>query len=85
MQSQNFRMRLQASSFTPILPFAGFRQTEPASSLYQGCALVAVRACLLVLLCYVHLNKILSPYLPYPVHPTVVPSVRYTCSILFRI
>jgi hypothetical protein len=42
-----------------------------------GCALVAVRACLLVLLCCVHLPKFLTRNLPYP---TVVPS--YTSSTL---
>jgi hypothetical protein len=41
-----------------------------------GCALLAVRACLLVLLCRVHPTKFLTRYLPYPVYPTVVPSVR---------
>jgi hypothetical protein len=48
-------------------------ETPGVSSL--GCALVAVRACLLVLLCCVHPTTFLTPYLPYP---TVVPSVRYT-------
>jgi hypothetical protein len=45
-----------------------------------GCALVAVRACLLVLLRCVHLTKFFTRNLPYPVYPTVVPSVRYTSS-----
>jgi hypothetical protein len=39
-------------------------ETPGVSSL--GCALVAVRACLLVLLCCVHPTKFLTPYLPYP-------------------
>jgi hypothetical protein len=45
-----------------------------------GYALVAVRTCLWVLLCYVHPISILEPYLPYP---TVDPSVRYTSSTLY--
>jgi hypothetical protein len=52
-------------------------ETPGVSSL--GCALVAVRACLWVLLCCVHPIPFLTPYLPYP---TVVPSVRYTSSTL---
>jgi hypothetical protein len=36
-----------------------------------GCALVAVKACLLAPLCCVHPTMFLTPYLPYP---TVVPS-----------
>jgi hypothetical protein len=47
-----------------------------------GCALVAVKACLLVLVCCAHPTKFLTRYLPYPVYPTVVPSVRYTSSTL---
>jgi hypothetical protein len=45
-----------------------------------GCALVAVRACLLVLLCCAHPTKFLTRYLTYPVYPTVVPGVRHTNS-----
>jgi hypothetical protein len=52
-------------------------ETPGVSSL--GCALVAVRACLWVLLCCVHPITFLTPYLPYP---TVIPSVRYTSSTL---
>jgi hypothetical protein len=47
-----------------------------------GCALLAVRACLLVLLCCVHLTKFITRNLPYSVYPTVVPSVRYMSSTL---
>jgi hypothetical protein len=47
-----------------------------------GCALMAVRACLLVLLCCVQITKFSTRHLPYPVYPTVVPSVRYTSSTL---
>jgi hypothetical protein len=49
-----------------------------------GCALVAVKACLLVLLCCVHVTKFLTRHLPCPVDllkSTVVPSVRYTREI----
>jgi hypothetical protein len=52
--------------------------TPGVSSL--GCALVAGRVCLWVLLCCVHPLPFLTPYLPYP---TVVPSVRYTSSTLY--
>jgi hypothetical protein len=48
-------------------------ETPRVSSL--GCALVAVRACLWVLLCCEHPITFLTSYLPYP---TVIPSVRYT-------
>jgi hypothetical protein len=44
-----------------------------------GCALVAVRACLWVLLCCVHPITFLTSYLSYP---PVIPSVRYTSSTL---
>jgi hypothetical protein len=47
-----------------------------------GCALVAVRACQLVLLCCAHPTKFLTRYLSYPVDPTVVPSVRHMSSTL---
>jgi hypothetical protein len=40
-------------------------ETPGVSSL--GCALVAVRACLLVLLCCVHPTTFLTLYLPYPI------------------
>jgi hypothetical protein len=50
-------------------------ETPGVSSL--GCALVAVRACLLA-----HPTKFLTRNLPYPVYPTVVPSVRYTSATL---
>jgi hypothetical protein len=43
-----------------------------------GCALLAVRACLLVLLCRAHPTNFLTRYLVYPAYPTVVPSVRHT-------
>jgi hypothetical protein len=46
------------------------------------CLGVAVRACLLVLLCCAHLTEFLTRYLLYLVYPTVVPSVRYTSSTL---
>jgi hypothetical protein len=55
-----------------------FDETPGVSSL--GCALVAVRACLWVLLCSVHPITFLTSYLSYP---TVRPSVRYTSSTLF--
>jgi hypothetical protein len=52
-------------------------ETHGVSSL--GCALVAVRACLWVLLYCVHPITFLTSYLSYP---TVIPSVRYTKSTL---
>jgi hypothetical protein len=45
-----------------------------------GCALVAVRACLLVPLCCAHPTNFLTRFLPSPVYPTVVPSARHTSS-----
>jgi hypothetical protein len=60
-----------------ILKFSFILSTPGVSSL--GCALVAVKACLLVLLCCVHPTVFLTPYLPYS---TVVPSARYTRSTL---
>jgi hypothetical protein len=47
-----------------------------------GCALLAVRACLLVLLCRAHPTNNLTRYLLYPAYPTAVPSVRHTISKL---
>jgi hypothetical protein len=47
-----------------------------------GCALVAVRACLLVLLCCVHLTQDFHTKSAQLAYPTVVPSVRYTSSTL---
>jgi hypothetical protein len=54
-------------------------ETPGVSSL--GCALVAVRVCLLVLLCCVQLNNFLTRNLPFPVY-LGLPSVRYTSSTL---
>jgi hypothetical protein len=51
-------------------------------SLNQRNIALAARACLLVLLCCAHPTKFLTRHLPYPVNPTVVPSVRHTTSTL---
>jgi hypothetical protein len=47
-----------------------------------GCALLALRACLLVLLCRAHPSKFVTRYLPYPVYPTVLPNVLHPNSTL---
>jgi hypothetical protein len=47
-----------------------------------GCALLAVRACLLVLLCRAHPTNCITRYLPHPAYPAVVPRVRHRSSVL---
>jgi hypothetical protein len=47
-----------------------------------GCALLAVRASPLVLLCHEHPTNFLTRYLRYPAYPTVVPSVRHTSAMM---
>jgi hypothetical protein len=59
----------RCSRFLGGLPFYVLPNVSPL-----GCALLAVRACLMVLLCCAHLTNLLTRYLPYAVYPTVMPS-----------
>jgi hypothetical protein len=43
---------------------------------------LTVSSCLLGLLSRANSTNLLTRYLPYPAHPTVVPSVRHTNSLL---